>query len=177
MSTYLIPIVSIIIVVLLLIPLIIVLRFMKNLHKSRNSYFNSNYLICWFGAGVFVLAGIMVSIDSVYFIINSKKDIATIVDITKRKDKDNNVHDYLIYQYKLPNGLIKKSESKIGFGENIYKIKDKIPIRYSLKSTDISRIDSFANNWGLALVMFGASIVAGILGLIIKRKSTNPLIS
>ena len=122
------------------------------------------WILCFIGAGIFLLSAVGSSIYSIYFLSSSIQTNAVVTEIVERKDEEGDVSWIPVYTYNDASGEIFTDRSSTGDGRE-YDVGDTIPIRYLKTSPHQSRIDYFAHHWMLPILMAVFTIILGGLGL------------
>jgi hypothetical protein len=117
------------------------------------------WILCFIGAGIFLLAAVG---SSIYFLTSSIQTKAVITEIVERKDDDGHVSRNPVYSYKDASGQDFTDRSSTGDGRN-FDVGDTIPICYLKTSPHQSRIDYFTHHWMMPLFMAAFSILLGVL--------------
>jgi hypothetical protein len=121
------------------------------------------WILCFIGAGIFMLTAIGSSIYSVYFLSSSIQTNAVVTELVERKDDEGHVSRSPVYSYKDASGQDFTDRSSMGDGRD-FDLGDTILIRYLKNSPHQSRIDYFAHHWMLPIFMAVISILLGGLG-------------
>ena len=122
------------------------------------------WILCFMGAGIFLLAAVGSSIYSIYFLSNSIRTSAVVTEIVERKDGEGHVIRTPVYTYKNASGEDFTDRSSTGDGRE-FDVGDTVPIRYLETLPHESRIDYFAHHWMLPILMTVFSILLGGVGL------------
>jgi hypothetical protein len=110
------------------------------------------WILCFIGAGIFLLTAVGSSIYSLYFLSSSIQTNAVVTEIVERKDDEGHVSRTPVYTYKDASGEGFTDRSSTGDGRE-FDIGDTIPIRYLKTSPHQSRIDYFSHHWLLPIFM------------------------
>ena len=121
------------------------------------------WILCFIGAGIFMLSTIGSSIYSIYFLSSSIPTNGVVTEIVERKDDEGHVSRSPVYTYKDASGQNFTDRSSTGDSRE-FDVGDAIPIRYLKTSPHESRIDYFAHHWMLPIFMAVFSILLGGLG-------------
>jgi hypothetical protein len=121
------------------------------------------WIVCFIGAGIFLLATVGSSIYSIYFLTSSIQTSAVVTEIVEQKDSEGRVSRSPVYSYKNASGQDFTDRSSTGDGRDFY-VGDTIPIRYLKASPHQSRIDYFGHHWMLPIFLAVFSILLGGLG-------------
>ncbi|MDP4624874.1 MAG: DUF3592 domain-containing protein [Akkermansiaceae bacterium] len=121
------------------------------------------WILCYVGAGVFLLAAVTSSVYSIYFLASSMQTEATVTEIIERKDDEGHVSRNPVYSYVNEKGKSFSDRSSTGGGRE-YEVGDVIPIRFLTDSPHQSRIDYFSHHWLLPILMGCFSVALGGLG-------------
>ena len=121
------------------------------------------WILCFIGAGVFLLTAVGSSIYSIYFLSSSIQTSAVVTEIVERKDDEGHVSRSPVYSYSDASGEMFADRSSTGDGRE-FAVGDTIPIRYLRNSPHQSRIDYFSHHWLLPIFMAAFSLVVGGLG-------------
>jgi hypothetical protein len=122
------------------------------------------WILCFIGAGVFLLISVGSSIYSIYFLSSSIQTSAIVTEIVERKDDEGHVSRTPVYTYKDASGEEFTDRSSTGDGRE-FAVGDTIPIRYLKASPHQSRIDYFSHHWLLPIFMVLFSLVLIALGI------------
>jgi hypothetical protein len=121
------------------------------------------WILCFIGAGAFLLTAIGSTVYSIYFLASSIQTSAVVTEIVERKDSEGHVSRTPVYSYKDAAGAKFTDRSSTGDGRE-FDVGDTIPIRYLKSSPHQSRIDYFSHHWLLPIFMTVFSILLGGLG-------------
>jgi Protein of unknown function (DUF3592) len=121
------------------------------------------WILCFIGAGIFLLTAVGSSIYSIYFLSSSIQTKGLVTEIVERKDDEGHISRTPVYTYKDSSGEDFTDRSSTGDGRE-FEVGDTIPIRYLKTSPHQSRIDYFSHHWLLPLFMAVSSILLGGLG-------------
>lgn len=121
------------------------------------------WILCFIGAGIFLLTAVSSSIYSIYFLSSSIQTTAVVAEIVERKDDEGHVSRTPVYNYEDASGEEFTDRSSTGDGRD-FDVGDTIPIRYLKTSPHQSRIDYFAHHWMLPIFMAIFSTLLGGLG-------------
>lgn len=121
------------------------------------------WILCFIGAGVFLLTAVGSSLYSIYFLSSSIQTNAVVTEIVERKNDEGHVSRTPVYTYKDSLGKEFTGRSSTGDGRE-FEVGDTIPIRYLKGSPHQSRIDYFSHHWLLPIFMTIFFIVLSGLG-------------
>jgi Protein of unknown function (DUF3592) len=125
------------------------------------------WIMCFIGAGIFLLAALSSFFYSVYFLANSTQTMAVVTEIRESKDNEGGVSQSPVYAYTDATGQ-KFTGSPSASGGWEFKPGDSISIRYLTNSPHQSRIDGFVHHWMLPLLMGFFSIGIGGFGVALR---------
>jgi hypothetical protein len=135
-------------------------------------------ILCILGSMFLIVASIVSSIYSLYFINNSVQTKATVTEIREQKDDEGNISRYPAYEYFDSSGQQFSDTTSMSDGRK-YGVGDKIPIRYLKKIPQESRIDHFSHHWLLSIIFGIAGVALAAVGAGLywnyKRKIQLPL--
>lgn len=121
------------------------------------------WILCFVGAGIFLLTAVGSTVYSTYFLANSIQTSAVVTEIIERKDGEGHLSRTPVYAYKDATGEKFTDRSSTSDGRE-FEVGDTIPIRYLKTSPHQSRIDYFSHHWFLPSFMLIFSLLLSGLG-------------
>jgi len=123
----------------------------------------------------FAFAGMLFAVSlgfasyTIFLLAAGNKTTGTITEIRGSHDKDGDEIFSPTFQFIDQNGATNTIRSSSSQSPNPYQIGDQVPVMYRASKPSSARVDSFMDNWGVALVTFALGTFLLLLNLLQRK--------